>query len=282
MITGPPVHLGRIAEHPPVGVDNEGHTTGQEHPAVDPRRNPSRQDHRPHQRDAAWNCHVACGVRRVIQQFVQHRRRQSNRRQQHEAEREIHDGGKNEIAIPEQRLVEEMSFGGQDVHDKQVETGHRGSRFCPDFGGVEPLQALAAVQQHLQPDRAERECRQAEEIEGRVLPGPRLRKQQRHGQEDESRHRQADIEHRAPAMIFTEPAADAGTAEEAKQHGYSRHQVYAGMARGRQNIEQDRQRQRNEGAACATLDNAGGDELQRGRRARRQHKADRKEATELR
>ena len=168
-----------------------------------------------------------------------------------------------------------MRLGGQDVHDKEIEAQHGGSRLCPDLGRVEPLQALATVEQHLQPDRSERECREAEEIKGRSLRGSLLWQRERHGKEDEPRHRQADIEQRAPAMIFTEPAADAGTAEEAEQLGYRRDQVYAGVPRGWQYIEQDCQRQRREGSPCATLDDARGDELQRSCRTRREHKAER-------
>ena len=134
-----------------------------------------RQDQRPHQREAARNRQVAGGVSRVVEQFVQHRRGQGDRRQQDEAEREIHDRGKNEVAIPEQRLIEEMALAGQDVNEKEIEAQHRGSRLRPDLCRVEPLHALAAVEQHLQPDDAERKCRQAEEIEGRSLRGPLLR-----------------------------------------------------------------------------------------------------------
>ena len=108
----------------------------------------------------------------------------------------IHDRGKDEVAVLEQRLVEEMRLRGQDMHEIEIEAQHRGGRLRPDLRRVEPFHALAAVEQHLQPDHAERERRQAEEIEGRILLGPLLRQRERHGQEDEPRHRQADIEHR--------------------------------------------------------------------------------------
>ena len=58
--------------------------------------------------------------------------------------------------------------------------------------------------------------------------------------------------------------------------GYGHHQVDTSVLWRRQNIEQDRHRQRSEGAACATLDDAGGDELHRGRRTRREYKAERR------
>jgi hypothetical protein len=107
----------------------------------------------------------------------------------------IHDRGQNEVAISEQRLVEEMNLAGQDVHEIEVETERRGTRLRPDLGRIEPLHALAAVEHHLQSDDAERKCRQAEEIEGRCLSGPLLRKQKAHGQKYKPSNWQTDIEH---------------------------------------------------------------------------------------
>ena len=75
-----------------------------------------------------------------------------------------------------------MRLRRQDVHEEKIETQHRGDRFDPDFRRGEPFQPLAAVEQHLQADHAERERRQAEEVEGRVLLGLLLAQQERHRQ----------------------------------------------------------------------------------------------------
>src|SRR5580693_4961628 len=50
-----------------------------------------------------------------------------------------------------------------------------------------------------------------------------------HCQEDEARHRQADIEDRAPAVIFAEPAADARAADDAQHQANGPHQTNAGV-----------------------------------------------------
>ncbi len=68
-------------------------------------------------------------------------------------------------------FVEEVRLRSQDMHDVEIETEHRGDGLHPDFGRGEPFQAFAAVEQHLQPDHAERKGRQAEEVEGRILLG---------------------------------------------------------------------------------------------------------------
>ena len=82
-------------------------------------RSEAHQRHRPHQRDAAREGHVAGGINRIIEQFLQHRRGQSQGRQQDEADGEEHDRRKNEIAVLEQRLVEKMHVRRHDVHDER-------------------------------------------------------------------------------------------------------------------------------------------------------------------
>jgi hypothetical protein len=153
----PPIHGGRIAEHPPVAIDHEGHAADHEQPVVDPCRNEAHQDQPTHERDAARDRHVAGGVDRVIEQLLQHRRRQGQRRQQDKTKREEHEGREDEVAVLEQRLVEEVRLRSQDMHDVEIETENRGDGFHPDFGRDEPFQAFAAVEQHLLPDHAERE-----------------------------------------------------------------------------------------------------------------------------
>ena len=58
-----------------------------------------------------------------------------------------------------------------------------------------------------------------------MLLGPLLWKRERHRHEDETHHWQNEIKHRGPAMIIAEPAADAGTAENADHQGYRPNQV---------------------------------------------------------
>ena len=160
----------------------------------------------------------AGGVRRVAENFVEHRRGQRHGRQQHETHGEKDDRRQHEVAIPEQALVEEMHLGGQHVHDEQVQPQHTGQRFDPDFGRGEPVQALTAVEQHLQADQAQGEGAEAEEVERRRFLGLFLGQQQCHHQKDVRRQRKADVEHRAPAEVLADPAADARAADDAQEH----------------------------------------------------------------
>ena len=117
----------------------------------------------------------------------------------------------------------------------------------------------------------------AEEVEGRLLLRPLLLEREGDCQEDEGGHREANIEDRVPAVVFTEPAADAWAAADAEQHAYRRSQADPGVARRRQHIEQKRRRQRNEWAARGPLDDPGERELDGSRRKRSEHEADRED-----
>ncbi len=159
------------------------------------------------------------------------------------------------------------------MHEEEREPQRRNQGLDVDLGRSEPFQAFAPVQQHLQPDQTRCKSHETEEIEGRILRGLLLGQGQPHRQRNEAGHRQPDIEDRPPAVILAEPAADAGAGGDAQDQAHRPHQADAGMPAGRQQIEQNGQRQRSERAARSPLDDAGQDELLRGRRQGVEHQA---------
>jgi hypothetical protein len=79
------------AKHEQIGIDNHRHAADYEQPVVDPCRSEAHRHHDAHERDTACEGHVTGGIDRIIEQFLQHWRGQSQGRQQDEADREEHD-----------------------------------------------------------------------------------------------------------------------------------------------------------------------------------------------
>src|SRR3546814_12977626 len=79
--------------------------------------------------------------------LLEHRRQQREHREDQHAEKEAEERSEQEIAILEQREIDEGVLRGQRVDDEQVEKEHRERAFDHDFGRREPIELLPAIEQ---------------------------------------------------------------------------------------------------------------------------------------
>ena len=128
----------------------------------------SRRDdeHRQHRAEAARRHHPPGVEHRVIQQNLHHRRHQRQGAAEDHADPEHQQTARDEIRALQQFTIEKRALAGRHgVNDQQVEAQCRDRRLDPDFGRVEPVPDLAAVEHQLQrADRDAQHCK-AEHVE---------------------------------------------------------------------------------------------------------------------
>src|SRR3546814_7776668 len=107
-------------------------------------------DHLDHRSYAARCGNKASEHDRIAHQPFQHRRKKRQHRKNQYAKKKSQQGSKKEIAILEQRHMDEGSTCCQNVDDNKVQEECRCSRFDADFQCCEPVFLLHHVHIHLQ------------------------------------------------------------------------------------------------------------------------------------
>src|SRR3546814_16168697 len=98
-------------------------------------------------------------------QLLEHRRQQREHREDQHAEKEAEERSEQEIALLEQREIDEGVLRGQRVADGQVKKEHRERTLVHGFGRSEQIELLPAIEHQLQRSDAKREHNQGEQRE---------------------------------------------------------------------------------------------------------------------
>ena len=166
---------------------------------------------------------------------------------------------------------QERLLGGEHVHDEQVEREARDHRLDDDLARAEPVEFLAAVQQHLEGAGGEPQHGEAIPGEPELRPRRRLAHEQHDADQGEDAERQVDVEHPAPGVEIGQIAAE-GRADHRSHrdaHGEDRHRLRA--ARERIDVEHRRLRQRRQCRAEHALQQAEAHQLFQRLRRTAQH-----------
>ena len=160
------------------------------------------------------------------------------------------------------------------MDEEQIEGRRRNYRLDDDFAGAEPVELFAAVEHDLEPTDRDAQGPEAEPIELRAGFARRFRQKDHDADQIDNADRQVDIEDIAPAVIFSEPAAEHRAENGPDHHPDAEQRHGEALAFTRITAEQDGLRQRNKRCAERALQHPEQHELRQRLRHAAQHGSD--------
>ena len=180
-----------------------------------------------------------------------------------------------EVPVGEDGEVQDRIARHQ-LADQEADERHHGDQHHrDDRGRIEPVLALAPVQDELQTAEAGDHQSEAPPVDPPGFSQIRRVEQERAGHEEaEHADRQVDVEDPAPRPLVGQVAADGGPEDRAEDEADAPHRHGEPALMEREDLPEDRLRERNDRAAAETLEDARDD--QRGEVGRRtgQERAD--------
>jgi hypothetical protein len=137
-------------------------------------------------------------------------------------------------------VTKATALGGKGVDKKQIEGRAGDQRFDDDFARAEPILDLAAVQQDLKCADGQAESAEAEPVEFLRSTPRAFRQKHHHAKKGDDPQRDVDVEHIAPRVIFSEPAAEHGAEHGTDDNTKAEQRHRESMALFRVNRKQDR------------------------------------------